>query len=116
MEEDLHFPKADRIHLLTLHAAKGLEWPVVFLCGCEEGLLPFHLPGRQTDIAEERRLFYVGMTRARETLFISHARKRTSRTEQSAKSRPSRFLGEIDTLWREELVSGARKPSQMSLF
>ena len=65
--------------LLTLHAAKGLEWPVVFLVGCEDGLLPLRLPGApptEDAVAEERRLFFVGVTRAQSRLFLSHAARR----------------------------------------
>src|SRR5206468_1865456 len=76
-EVDAYDPRADSIALLTLHAAKGLEFPVVFLAGCENGLLPLWLPGvTDHDEAEERRLFFVGMTRARERLFLSYARRR----------------------------------------
>jgi uncharacterized protein (TIGR00375 family) len=76
-EVDAYDPRADSVALLTLHAAKGLEFPVVFLAGCEHGLLPLWLPGATDhDEAEERRLFFVGMTRARERLFLSYARRR----------------------------------------
>ncbi len=73
-EVDAFDPRADRIALLTLHAAKGLEFPVVFVIGCEDGLLPLRLP--DSDEAEERRLFFVGMTRARRHLFLSGSRWR----------------------------------------
>jgi superfamily I DNA/RNA helicase len=66
----------DRVAVMSLHAAKGLEWPVVFIAGCEDQLLPCTLYGDQ-DEAEERRLFYVGMTRARSRLVLSHAARRT---------------------------------------
>jgi DNA helicase-2/ATP-dependent DNA helicase PcrA len=94
-EADGYDPRADRVALMTLHAAKGLEFPVVFIAGCEEGLLPYvrnsdDLP----DIEEERRLFYVGMTRAREKLILSHARRRTLFGKQQEHP-PSRFVGEI---------------------
>lgn len=70
-------PRADRISLLTLHAAKGLEFPVVFLIGCEDGLLPLRWgPAPPEDEAEERRLFFVGMTRARDLLFLTRAERR----------------------------------------
>lgn len=70
-------PRADRISLLTLHAAKGLEFPVVFIVGCEVGLLPLTWgKTRQADLDEERRLFYVGMTRAKNHLVLSYARQR----------------------------------------
>ncbi|MGH7898774.1 MAG: ATP-dependent helicase [Candidatus Binatia bacterium] len=85
----------DRITLMTLHTSKGLEFPVVFLVGMEEGLFPHRrsLEHREA-VEEERRLCYVGMTRAREQLFITRARRRHvfgSETENP----PSRFLGEI---------------------
>lgn len=65
----------DRVALMSLHAAKGLQWPVVFIGGCEDRLLPCRLFG-DTNKAEERRLLYVGMTRARSRLILSHAARR----------------------------------------
>jgi ATP-dependent DNA helicase UvrD/PcrA len=80
-ETDALDPRAEAITLLTLHGAKGLEFDVVFLAGCERGLLPLRLPGsgRLTaeEAAEERRLLFVGMTRARERLLLSAAARRT---------------------------------------
>ena len=80
-ETDALDPRAEAISLLTLHGAKGLEFDVVFLAGCERGLLPFRLPGAgplsPEDAAEERRLLFVGMTRARERLLLSYAARRT---------------------------------------
>jgi superfamily I DNA/RNA helicase len=62
---------------MTMHAAKGLEFPVVFITGCEENLIPFKRgENRQTDLEEERRLFYVAMTRAKERLYLTRAKKR----------------------------------------
>jgi DNA helicase II / ATP-dependent DNA helicase PcrA len=76
-EVDAYDPRADSVALLTVHAAKGLEFPVVFLAGCEDGLLPLWLPGADDhDEAEERRLFFVGMTRARDRLYLTYARRR----------------------------------------
>ena len=70
--------KAQRVKLLTLHAAKGLEFPYVFIAGCEAGLLPLEAEGREpADPEEERRLFYVGLTRARCQVFLTRARRRT---------------------------------------
>ena len=85
----------DCVQLMTLHSAKGLEFPVVFLVGMEEGLFPSQ---RSVDdegrLEEERRLAYVGITRARERLFVTHAESRRMHgTEMLA--RPSRFLGEV---------------------
>ncbi|RGX55365.1 hypothetical protein DWV16_09080 [Anaerotruncus sp. AF02-27] len=61
---------SDAVSLLTLHGAKGLEFPVVFLCGVKKGVLPLDAPGRSVDLEEERRLFYVGMTRAQDELTL----------------------------------------------
>ena len=78
-ETDALDPRAEAITLLTLHGAKGLEFDVVFLAGCERGLLPLRLPGSLTaaDAAEERRLLFVGMTRARDRLLLTCAAQRT---------------------------------------
>ena len=78
-ETDALDPRAEAITLLTLHGAKGLEFDVVFVAGCERGLLPLRLAGPLTadDTAEERRLLFVGMTRARERLLLSCAAHRT---------------------------------------
>lgn len=88
--------------LLTLHAAKGLEFLVVFISGLEDGLLPHSrsIDSRE-DLAEERRLFYVGLTRAKDLLFLSHAFRRTSWGDSSV-GVPSRFLNDIP----EELIDG----------
>ncbi|MBO0849955.1 MAG: UvrD-helicase domain-containing protein, partial [Pseudonocardia sp.] len=80
VEVDTWDPRADRVSLLTLHAAKGLEFPVVFVIGCEDGLLPLRWPGTPPDdehVREERRLLFVGMTRARQHLYLSHAGERS---------------------------------------
>ncbi len=80
---------------MTLHSAKGLEFPIVFLVGMEEGLFPSQRSVEDEGrLEEERRLAYVGITRARERLFITHAESRRMHgTEMLA--RPSRFLAEI---------------------
>jgi DNA helicase-2/ATP-dependent DNA helicase PcrA len=68
---------AERVKLLSLHAAKGLEFPYVFIAGCEEGLIPWEPPGEMAaDVEEERRLFYVGLTRASRQVFLTRARER----------------------------------------
>lgn len=88
---------AETVTLMTLHAAKGLEFPIVFICGMEEGLFPSYMSlssGDDGELEEERRLCYVGITRAKEKLYLSYAGKRILRgTEQY--NRPSRFLDEI---------------------
>ena len=82
-EVDALDPRADAVTLLTMHAAKGLEFEVVFVAGCEDGLLPLRTPGGGvlpgTDPGEERRLLFVAMTRARSRLLISYAARRTRR-------------------------------------
>ncbi|HEY0698584.1 MAG TPA: UvrD-helicase domain-containing protein, partial [Micromonospora sp.] len=97
-EVDALDPRAEAVTLLTLHAAKGLEFPVVFLVGCEDGLLPLRFPGRpptDDDLAEERRLFFVGMTRAQDRLYVSHAQRRV-RHGRERDCVPSPFLDVID--------------------
>ncbi len=88
-------PDRNAVTLMTLHAAKGLEFPVVFLAGMEEGLFPSMQSIDSGDVEEERRLCYVGMTRAMRTLFLLYARSRTLWGERQDRL-PSRFLHEID--------------------
>jgi DNA helicase-2/ATP-dependent DNA helicase PcrA len=87
--------KAARVTLMTLHSAKGLEFPVVFIVGMEEGLFPHHRRGEGTeDLEEERRLCYVGITRAKERLYFTNAeRRRVLGSERF--NFPSRFIEEI---------------------
>jgi superfamily I DNA/RNA helicase len=104
VDADLWDPRADRVSLLTLHAAKGLEFPVVFVVGCEDGLLPLRWGKEdEPDLDEERRLFFVGMTRARDRLFLLHAQKRRWRGKVRPMS-PSPFLQQIE----EELIQRAQ--------
>ncbi len=84
-----HEPLTASVTLSTIHAAKGLEWSVVYLLGAVEGYLPIGYSTTEADVAEERRLFYVAVTRAKKRLTISHAK----RDAQGARERrPSRFL------------------------
>ena len=85
-----HAPVADGVTLATLHAAKGLEWDAVFLCGMQEGTLPIIYAESPAEIEEERRLLYVGITRARRELSISWSAARNPGGRASRK--PSRFL------------------------
>jgi DNA helicase-2/ATP-dependent DNA helicase PcrA len=94
----------DRVTLITLHAAKGLEFPVVFIVGLEEGLLPHRRALEdERELEEERRLAYVGMTRAKDRLYLVHAHHRST-YGIGAQSEPSRFLAEVP----EELISAER--------
>ncbi len=87
-------PASGQVQLMTLHAAKGLEFHTVFLAGMEEGLLPHRSSIEQEAIDEERRLAYVGLTRARRRLYITHAERRR-KYGQWVECEPSRFLGEL---------------------
>jgi len=117
-EADYYDPRADRVTLMTIHAAKGLEFPVVFVVGCEEGLLPYTPPGKTADVAEERRLFYVGMTRARQKLALIRARRRLL-YGQWMENPPSRFVNDIETALKEVQAARRRErppdPEQMQL-
>jgi DNA helicase-2/ATP-dependent DNA helicase PcrA len=109
----------DRVALMSLHAAKGLEWPVVFIGGCEDRLLPCGLFGDVNE-AEERRLFYVGMTRARSRLILSHAARR-SVDGRSLDMKASPFLDFIPSKCSIPLERGTWKPKkkppkQLDLF
>ncbi len=93
----------DCVQMMTLHSAKGLEFPLVFMCGMEEGLFPHQMsleePGR---LEEERRLCYVGITRARKQLVVSYAESRRL-YGQETQPLPSRFLGEIPAELMQEV-------------
>jgi DNA helicase II / ATP-dependent DNA helicase PcrA len=90
----------DQVQLLTIHAAKGLEWPIVFVTGLEEGTLPHERSLTTPDgVEEERRLCYVALTRAGEKLFLSWAAGRN----RGQQLKPSRFLGEIEAFGRERM-------------
>ena len=85
----------DRVVLLTMHSAKGLEFPVVFLTGMEEGLFPtMRSFGMENEMEEERRLCYVGITRAKEILYLTYAKTRML-FGNTTYTRPSRFIDEI---------------------
>jgi len=113
---DSYDPSLDRVTLMTLHAAKGLEFPVVFMTGMEEGLFPH---ARTTvageEVEEERRLCYVGMTRAMEKLYLTHARRR--RVYGSYQFNPrSRFLDEISAeLLDQPAPPALQKPATHNL-
>ncbi len=119
-EADCYDPAADRVALMTLHAAKGLEFKVVFILGLEDGILPLYFGTRaEAALAEERRLFYVGMTRAADRLVLCRATKRHWRGALRM-LRPSAFLYDIES---ELLKQSRAEPAparpvepQLSLF
>jgi DNA helicase-2/ATP-dependent DNA helicase PcrA len=105
------YDRSAQITLMTLHAAKGLEFPLVFLVGLEEGLFPSSRTMMDPEgLEEERRLAYVGMTRAMDALILTRARyRRRYGTDMPEASVPSRFLEEVPTALIEDL-SGANRP------
>lgn len=109
---DRYDNNAERITLMTLHAAKGLEFPVVFMVAMEEGLFPHSRKGEDEDeLEEERRLAYVGMTRAMEKLYLTHARQRRVFGDFQSNQR-SRFVDEIPPELLNEIGNQARKWEQ----
>lgn len=102
-----HAPTVDGVTLSTLHAAKGLEWEAVFLVGMSDGLLPWVSGDRPADLAEERRLLYVGVTRARTHLELSWARSRTPGSR--AVRQRSRFLA---GLWPDDQSGAGQRRGQ----
>ncbi|MEE4354618.1 MAG: UvrD-helicase domain-containing protein [Desulfatiglans sp.] len=109
----------DRVALMSLHAAKGLEWPVVFIIGCEDQLIPCSLFGEK-DLEEEKRLLYVGMTRACARLILSHTKKR-SLNGRILRMNPSPFLNSMPEDVLRPLERGQWKPrarahKQLDLF
>jgi len=101
MEQREEEDDSDKVQLLTLHASKGLEFPHVFIIGLEEEILPHRMSIEEENIEEERRLMYVGITRARETLTLTYAASRRQYGEKM-ETIPSRFLDELpegDVRW-----------------
>jgi DNA helicase-2/ATP-dependent DNA helicase PcrA len=103
--DDEESKRRKKVQLLTLHACKGLEFPVVIFIGCEEDLIPHRTLG--SDVSEERRLFYVGVTRAKERLVLTRARSR-KRYGKFAPVAPSRFLLEIPSQMLTSFETGFR--------
>lgn len=97
----------DKVTMMTVHSAKGLEFPVVFVVGMEEGLFPAERGSSERELEEERRLFYVAMTRAENRLFITWSKSRVMYGQWRNNSR-SRFVGEID----RQYVNGGLRPGK----
>lgn len=111
---DEYSENENAVVLMTLHSAKGLEFPYVFMTGMEEGMFPSYrsiTSGDEKDVQEERRLCYVGITRAREELFLTHARSRMQ-NGQTQYNQPARFLMEIpeDVLEQQQKRPAAYTP------
>jgi len=113
---EMYRPHIETVSLMTLHAAKGLEWECVFIVGVEEGLLPYRLfEGQVSDIEEERRLLYVGMTRAKSALFLTHAEKRVLFGQEFRLPR-SAFLQDLNEQWFQmETFQRERKSQSQQL-
>jgi DNA helicase II / ATP-dependent DNA helicase PcrA len=103
--------KADAITMLTMHAAKGLEFAVVFIAGVEDGIVPYLPKHHQIDLDEELRLFYVAMTRAADLLYITYSAKRLIHATWT-KSQPSRFLSKLAPSALEYIDPDNRKKKQ----
>ena len=118
-DTDTYYPQAEKVSLMTMHAAKGLEFPVVFITGCEKGYIPLEREGeKEVDINEERRLFYVAMTRAKQRLYLTRAKKR--RIFGKAVSRDlSPFVEDIEKKLRTHetpVPEQKKRPIQLELF
>jgi superfamily I DNA/RNA helicase len=122
-DTDMISDKVQKVSLLTMHAAKGLEFDVVFVAGCEQGLLPYSPWSTSVgQVDEERRLFYVAMTRARHQLFLTYARRR-AHFGKPIDAKPSPFLKDIENRLKTHQAptepDSYRKPNkqrQLGLF
>ena len=114
MERGEDEESSDQVQLMTLHASKGLEFPYVFMVGMEEGLLPHQTSIDEDNIEEERRLAYVGITRAQRELFFTLARERRQFGE-IIRPEPSRFLDELpqdDVVWADRPQTESKEERQ----
>jgi len=117
---DIHRKNLEAVSLMTLHASKGLEFECVFIPGCENGLLPYNLYKTEVDEEEEKRLLYVGMTRAKTLLYLTHAKSRILRGRKFNLPK-SPFVGSIQQELIQQIKNKARKKpdekdNQLSLF
>lgn len=114
MERNEEEENSDQVQLMTLHASKGLEFPYVFLIGMEEGLLPHQTSIDEDNVEEERRLAYVGITRAQRELIFTYAKERRQFGEV-ARTEPSRFLHELpqaDLIWEQNKSNQTKEQIQ----
>jgi superfamily I DNA/RNA helicase len=122
-DTDTYRHRSEKVALMTMHAAKGLEFPVVFVTGCEKGFLPFqqsNTGGAPPDVEEERRLFYVAMTRAKQQLYLTFAKQRrifgkieTRELSPFVKKIEEHLLTHQTPVPKKKKKSG---PSQLKLF
>jgi DNA helicase-2/ATP-dependent DNA helicase PcrA len=113
-DSDQKDPNADTVKLMTIHAAKGLEFPVVFVGGLEEGLFPNAMSlNTREELEEERRLFYVAITRAKGRLYLTYANTRY-RFGQLVQSDASRFISEISEEFLDKSFAGGGVKNQTS--
>ena len=114
---DLYDNRAEKVTLTTMHAAKGLEFSVVFISGCEDGLIPYRSVSLPSDEHEERRLFYVALTRARDYLFLTKANRRRIHGQMKGCTW-SPFVKNIENRYKQITVSSpmkSKKPRQEQL-
>lgn len=119
-DTDIYDSQVEKVSLMTLHAAKGLEFPVVFISGCETGYIPYERAGHEkADLSEERRLFYVAMTRAKEELYFSWAKKRRI-FGRYVQREQSLFVNQIEEQLKQNRTQPKKrkekKPIQLNLF
>jgi uncharacterized protein (TIGR00375 family) len=101
-DTDAYAWRVEKVSLMSMHAAKGLEFPIVFIAGCEQGYIPFRRTADESpDIQEERRLFYVAMTRAMARLYFTRAKKRRIYGRLEPRSM-SRFVADIETRLKKD--------------
>ena len=105
--------KTEKVRLFTFHSAKGLEFPIVFIAGAEEGVTP--LLRKESEMEEERRLFYVAMTRAMDRLYISSCARR-KKFGVWTDCKQSRFISEIPSPLRENITHKKKSVEQLELF
>jgi DNA helicase-2/ATP-dependent DNA helicase PcrA len=121
VDTDVYQPEAEKVALMTMHASKGLEFPVVFIAGCEDGFIPHRRTNSdESEEDEERRLFYVAMTRAEDALFISFSKNRNIYGKRENRT-PSPFLADIENrlITFEKIDAGKikkKKQRQLNLF
>jgi superfamily I DNA/RNA helicase len=119
-DTDTYDHRAEKVALITMHAAKGLEFSVVFIAGCEDGFIPYRSTTRSADLEEERRLFYVALTRAKKNLFLTKAdTRRIHGQNQSRLSSP--FVEDIENKYKRICGLDGKKSvkpahEQLSLF